>query len=305
MMKILMGTDGSVHASGAMLAASRLLRRTGIDVDVLCVAPELMIRQTTAQVRGGSPVHRSYEERLASSARRTLDDAQRILAHAHLKTHGLFVSGSPAEKLLALAPDYDLTVVGAYGNHDRKQPGLGAVSSRLLQLSTSNIMIGRELVNEDDFRILVALDSSEASFAALGVLGTLLDSTSLDVTLMHVVELPWANMSMSDFCGDDTDMQELSEYQMQLERELRRTAEVTMTRAQRQLERLQIPSSPIIEDGEPALELCSHAEEGGYDLIIAGATGVSDVKHAVLGSVSLKLAWNAPCSVIIVRRTVG
>jgi len=263
-----------------------------------------VIRQTTVQDRG-SPVHRTYKEHLASPAKRTVDDAQRILAHAHLKTHGLLVSGSPAERLLTFAPDYDLTVVGAYGNHDRKQPGLGAVSSRLVQLSTSNIMIGRELVNEDSFRILVALDSSEASFTALGVLGTLLDSTSLDVTLMHVVELPWANMSTSDFCGDATDLEELSEYQVQLERELRRAADVTMTRAQRYLEHLRIPSSTIIQDGEPALELCSHAEEGGYDLIIAGATGVSDVKHALMGSVSLKLAWNAPCSVIIVRRAVG
>ncbi len=306
-MKVLMGTDGSVHASSAMLAASHLLRRTGIDVDIVCVAPELVLQHAGAEAMGASaiPAHRSYKERLASPARRTLQDAQRILAHAHLKTHGLLEFGSPAERLLELAPNYDLMVVGAYGGHDRKQPGLGPVSGRLLQMSTANIMIGRELVNEGNFRVLAALDSSEAAFAALHTLGTLLEPSTLDVTLMHVIEMPWADVTTGHLPGDDTDMAELSEYQLQLERELRRSADVAVSRGQRYLERLQIPSTTIIEEGDPALELCSHAEEGGYDLILAGATGVSDVKHALMGSVSLKLAWNAPCSVIIVRRPVG
>lgn len=306
-MKILMATDGSVHASSAMLAASHLLRRTGVDVDIVCVAPELVLQHARAEVTGASatPVHRSYKERLASPAKHSLQDAQRILAHTHLKTHGLLEFGSPAERLLELAPNYDLTVVGAYGGHDRKQPGLGPVSSRVLQLSTANIMVGRELVNEGNFRVLVALDSSDAAFAALQTVGTLFEASAMDVTLMHVIEMPWADVTTSHLPGEDTDMAELSEYQVQLEKELRRTADIAVSRAQRYLERLQIPATTIIEEGDPALELCSHAEEGGYDLIIAGATGVSDVKHALMGSVSLKLAWNAPCSVIIVRRPVG
>lgn len=302
-MKVLMATDGSVHASGAMLTASRLLERTSLEVDVVCIAPELPKHAKAAD--SASRVRRSYKDRLALPARSALEDAQRILSHTHLKTRGLLEFGSPAERLLALAADYDLTVVGAYGGHDRRQPGLGPVSGRLVQTSTANIMIGRELVNESNFRVLVALDSSDASFTALQALGTLFDRSALDVTLMHVLEMPWAEVSTGHLPGDDVDMEELSEYQVQLERELRRTADSSLDRAQRWVERLEIPSETIVEEGDPALELCSHAEEGGYDLIVAGATGVSDVKHALMGSVSTKLAWNAPCSVIIVRRSVG
>ena len=299
-MNVLMGTDGSVHASSAMLAASRFLRRNGVAVDVVCVAPG----PPKQAARTTHRAHRPFMERLAAPAKRNLDDAQRILSHAHLKTRGLLEFGSPAERLLALAPSYDLTVVGAYGSHDRKQPGLGVVSNRLLQLSNANIMIGRELVNQDNFRVLAALDSSEASFSALQTLGTLFDPSALDVTLMHVIETPWASLSASQPQDSDIDSAELTEYQGELEKELRRTADATMERAIRLLEKWEIPATPIIEEGDPALELSSHAEEGGYDLVLAGATGVSDVKHALLGSVSLKLAWNAPCSVVIVRQSL-
>jgi nucleotide-binding universal stress UspA family protein len=296
--KVLMGTDGSVHASGAMLTASKLLRRRNLDVDVVCVAPTLPRNSRDA----AHPAHRTLEERLANPAKRILDDAQRILSHAHLRTHGIMEHGSPADRLLALAPNYDLTVVGAYGNHDRKQPGLGVVSERLLQFSAANIMIGRELLNQDNFRVLAALDSSEASFSALQALVALLDRSILEVVLMHVIEIPWANPSATDSQETGVDTEELTEYRSALEKELRRTADATLRRASQQLEQWGIPATAIVEEGDPALELCSRAEEGGYDLVLAGATGVSDVKHALLGSVSLKLAWNAPCSVAIFRQ---
>ena len=93
----------------------------------------------------------------------------------------------------------------------------------------------------------------------------------------------------------------MDEYQRELERELRLDSETVIDRGLRQLEKWGVSATTIIEEGDPALELTSHAETGNYDLIVAGATGGSDVKHALLGSVSLKLAWNAPCSVLVVR----
>jgi nucleotide-binding universal stress UspA family protein len=297
-MKVLVATDGSVHASAAMLAASRFLRLADSEVDVVSVAPE---------PPAGLPEHsgrRVFRNRLAESAKRTVQDAQRILSQAHVKTRGLVEAGSPADRLLALTPGYDLTVVGAYGGHDRKQPGLGPVSSQLLQASRGNVLVGREVVNDDNYRVLVALDSSEASRAALRALGTLFDPSSFEVTVMHVIELPWTNIDSGQPAGEGVDVDELSEYQNQLERELRRNGNSVVQSALTQLERWSVPATPIIAEGDPVLELCSEAEEGGYDLVIAGATGASDVKHALLGSVSLKLAWDAPCSVAIIRQSI-
>jgi nucleotide-binding universal stress UspA family protein len=299
-MKILMATDGSVHASAAMLTATRLFGGKSMEVDVVCVGPELVL----STIGGGKPVHREYERQATTQTQGTLRDAQSILAQLHIKTHGLVEFGSPADKLLSLSRGYDLTVVGAYGVHDRKQPGLGPVASRVLQQGTGNLLIGRELINEHNFRVLIALDSSEASFRAMEALPSLFDPTSLEVTLMHVIEMSWA--APSSFVAQDEaiDFSDLSEYERQLGRELRQTANTVMESARHSLERWSIPVSSVIKEGDPALELCSEAEQGGYDLVVTGATGTSDVKHALLGSVSLKLAWDTPTSVAIIRQAV-
>ncbi|MGH9764004.1 MAG: universal stress protein, partial [Blastocatellia bacterium] len=57
----------------------------------------------------------------------------------------------------------------------------------------------------------------------------------------------------------------------------------------------------MIVEGNPGTEILGEAEMGEYDLVVIGASGVTDVKHNVLGSVSAKVAWAAPCSVLIVR----
>lgn len=60
-------------------------------------------------------------------------------------------------------------------------------------------------------------------------------------------------------------------------------------------------ANTIITEGDPALEIVSEAERGEYDLIVLGATGASDLKHDMLGSVSTRVAQDAPCSVFVAR----
>ena len=299
-MKVLMATDGSVHSGSAMLTAGRLLRTREVEVDILSVSPEILVRPSSID----SQARMKHANQLSKRTQRIVDEAQRLLARTYLKTHGVVAKGSPADKLLQMAEDYDLTVVGAYGNHDRKQPGLGPVTSRLLQLGKGNLLIGRELVNQNNYRVLLALDSSGASLTALQSMISLFDSSSLEVNLIHVLEMPWAAPISTQSQDEEIDVSELEEYERQLEHELRQTASTITESALRQLEAHSIPAAVLIKEGDPALEICSEADEGGYDLVVAGATGVSDVKHAVLGSVSLKVAWDSPCSVAIMRQPV-
>jgi nucleotide-binding universal stress UspA family protein len=171
-------------------------------------------------------------------------------------------------------------------------------------MSRGNVLIGRELVNENNYRVLVALDSSEASLVALQTSVALFDTSSFDITLLHVVESPWAAFASGQSQDEDVDFSEIDEYQRQLGNELRQTADTVLESAMRHLERFAIPVTSLIKEGDPALEICSEAEQGGYDLVVAGATGVFDVKHVFLGSVSLKVAWDCPCSVAIIRQGV-
>ena len=299
-MKVLMATDGSRDANTAILAALRLLRPADLSIDVLCVAPELV--HATASRETAGRVHKTHTEQIKREGMRILLATERLLHREGLRPKVTLKLGSAADVILKSAPDYDLVVVGAHGRFERTQPGLGPVASRLVENSRGSVIVGRELTNDKNFRVLVALDGSEASFNALHAMTSFLDPSTIDVTLMHVVELPWARLDLPPQWPEyEPDASEISDYQSELEHELRRYADRTVSRARNYLEALNISATEIVEEGDPALELVSHAEEGGYDLIVSGATGSSDVKHALLGSVSSTLAWNAPCSVMVVR----
>jgi nucleotide-binding universal stress UspA family protein len=301
-MKVLMATDGSKDATTAITSAARLLRKKDLHVDVLCVAPQLTL-QRGPQSTGRGRLHDTYKNKITKESELIVQRAQNVLQHEGLSAKALADLGSPADEIIQRALDYDMVVVGAYGKYERRQPGLGPTSNLVVQNAQRTVLVGRELSNETNYRVLVALDASDASFGALDTLGTNFDVASLDVTLMHVVEMPWARLRMQEpgEGGAVEEPTELEDYQRELERELRLDSEAVIDRGVRQLEKWNVSATTIIEEGDPALELTSHAEAGNYDLVVTGATGSSDVKHALLGSVSLKLAWNLPCSVIVVR----
>jgi nucleotide-binding universal stress UspA family protein len=290
-----MTTDGSSHAYTAINIAALLLRKDDLEVDVLCVAPEPVVSGTRERLM------ETHRERVARRTRWITNGAEEILRRQGVKASSRIETGSPSDEILKAASDYDLIVVGAHGKFDRKQPGLGPVSSQILSAARAPVMVGRDLLSEGNYRILVALDGSEAGFEALRSLRSYFDLSSLDVTLMHVMETPWTRLGLEDWSEDESETPGVKGYQHEFRNELRREAEEIIDRGLRQIEKWGVPVTTVIEEGDPAQEIVNQADAGSYDLIVAGAVGVSDMKHALLGSVSHKIAWNASCSVLINR----
>jgi nucleotide-binding universal stress UspA family protein len=56
-----------------------------------------------------------------------------------------------------------------------------------------------------------------------------------------------------------------------------------------------------LEFGNPADVICAIAESGGFDLIVMGEKGVSEIKRFILGSVADRVVHHASCPVLIVR----
>jgi nucleotide-binding universal stress UspA family protein len=54
-------------------------------------------------------------------------------------------------------------------------------------------------------------------------------------------------------------------------------------------------------EGHVMQEIVKAATEGQFDLIVMGAKGESEIKETLLGSVSEKVARNAPCTILIVK----
>ena len=59
--------------------------------------------------------------------------------------------------------------------------------------------------------------------------------------------------------------------------------------------------TPVLREGHPKDTILDEAERWGADLIVIGSHGYGAIKRLFLGSVSLAVATNAPCSVEIVR----
>jgi len=281
-MRVLIATDGSKHAATAMTAACRILSPEDRCVDLLCVVPDM----------------RAASEKLQRRATRILEAARHTLAEQGVSARPLFEQGSAIKTLLRASLQYDVTVVGAKSRDDSSPSGLGPVASRIIEHSSASVLIGREGRNDTGLRILVPVDGSDAALAAIDKLVTLVDLSAADVTLMHVVETPWLiGPDPPESMGEED---EPADPQAQLAFELEREAEDVIEAARTHLPP-RTAVNRVIERGLAANVILAEADSGDYDLVLMAASGVTDMKHQLLGSVSVKVAWNAPCSVLLMR----
>lgn len=288
-MKTLMATDGSKHASAALLAASRILTARDRDIEIACVVPD---------VRGKHHVNR---DKLCRRASRILEATKRLLAAEDVSVHPKVLSGSPARTLIGNSHNYDVTVIAAQSHRNGSEAGLGPVASRVVEHSNASVLIAREARSDSGVRILAPVDGSEGSLRALDKLAEIVDLSTADVTLLHVVETPWLHAGPDqEWLGYQEEVEEEIDPQAQLEREFELEGEEVLEAARARLP-VRTAVTTLVYRGLPADEIVSEAERQDYDLIVIGASGVADLKHQILGSVSSKVAWNAPCSVLLVR----
>jgi nucleotide-binding universal stress UspA family protein len=292
-MKVLLTTDGSKEATAALRAACRLLAPADRRMDVLYVAPE------PRAPKSGKIAKQALQHRIAEETRRILEDAKQVLQEEGADVLTLSATGSPASVIMREAVDYDVTILGAKGANDRSVAGLGPVASRLVEHATGCVLVGREPPGDRGLRILVPVDGSDGSNQALDALSSFFDLESAEITLLHVLETLWLALEPEEesLGASDPDAKQSD----QLALELRHEAEQLLAEARARVLEHHPGVTVSIREGNPANEILSEADQGSYDLVVVGAHEANDLKHSVLGSVSSKVAWNAPCSVLVVR----
>jgi nucleotide-binding universal stress UspA family protein len=307
MMKVLLATDGSDQATTAFRTAARLLRREDSEFNLLCVAPEFYFPKGQAgkTAKKTARMVEAYDRRIQAEARQHLTHAQAMLAALGVEAGTRVEAGSPARVITRLAAEYDITVIGAHDQYTRSKPGLGPVASRVVASAPGVVLIGREFGEEGrQWRILAAVDGSLASERALEVMASSLQIGEAEITLLSVAETPWVHLGLDrewfDYPLDLTDL-DGPPSDRSFKDELQRETTSVVEHARRQLERHGLSSTLMITEGDPALEILSEAERGEYDLIVIGATGETDLKHGLLGSVSTKVTQAALCSTLVVK----
>lgn len=139
-------------------------------------------------------------------------------------------------------------------------------------------------------KILVCLDDSQFSEAALQAVLTQFQPQNTQVRVLHVLQpisfAPPPQMA--------------AEYAPELEEEGRRAREL-VERAAKTLRAAGFQAETVVEKGDIRLRIIDAATEWNADLIMVGSHGRSGIPRLLLGSRAEFVARNAPCSVEIVR----
>jgi len=243
-----------------------------------------------------------YRRRITRETKAILDDAAKILRTEGVEAKLFSEIGSPTDVIVKLAEGYDVTVVGAAGRSHPAFAGLGSVASRVVEHAAGMVLVARELASSDRLRVLVGLDGSLASRHALSAMTAYFEIDSAEITLIHVKETPWIHLGLDrEWFDSPGDVFDQADPEIQLEGELEREAEEVLEDAQARLAKYNYSVLTRIEEGNPATEILGEAESGQYDLIVLGAADAMDSKHTMIGSVSARVAWQAPCSVAVVK----
>lgn len=140
--------------------------------------------------------------------------------------------------------------------------------------------------------ILLAVDHSKYSEAALHALIRQLRPENTEVAVLHVMEV-----SLADFESRET---------FEAHRSARlKLASGLVERCAKELKEAGYRAKPVVEEGDAREAIVSFAERWKAEVIFVGSHGRKHFKRLALGSVSEAIVRHAHCSVEIVRAPQG
>jgi nucleotide-binding universal stress UspA family protein len=145
-------------------------------------------------------------------------------------------------------------------------------------------------------KILIAIDGSDFSQAALQSVIARPWPPDTEVKVLHVVEPPSLLMG-----------REMGGYDPEFEmvwKALREQAKDLVTKAAERLREAKFKVSTDLVEGDPKSRIIDIAQEWRADMIVLGSHGRTGIDRFLMGSVSQDVVRHAHCSVEIIRTPV-
>ena len=262
------------HAHGARLKLLHVLDPAGCKPLREWFSPSIDIELKAAQAR--------------ESLRRF---AVEIAGRYDVSTSVELMVGEPLETLLRASERADLLVLGRRGRSRFKAWLLGRTADRLLRTCRRPVLVVRTPAERAYRRVLVPVDFTAASDAALRLAARLARDGGLHV--YHAIN------SHRDAVLRDADGPEHSIRESRLRQSRDPCAHA------RKAVRLGLDSTRTgfaVAHGHPVWSTLSHARRLGADLLVAGKQGQSTLGEFLLGSVSRHLLAESGCDMLIVPR---
>lgn len=217
--------------------------------------------------------------------------------HARERVAGLpveslvYSGGSPAAILTEVAEqdEFDVIVVGSPHRGAIGRVLIGSTATSLLNGAPADVAVApkgyAETTHEPFRRIAVGYDGSPEADAALRRAETLAEAAQAQLQVVTVVSPPVATAPMAS-----------GVYAPQFPPD---PEEVIAKGVDSVEPRLGVEGVRL--DGDPAMELIRHCEEN-VDLLVLGSRGYGPIARVLLGSVSRRVAADAPCPLLVVPR---
>jgi len=272
---ILATTDFSPAARHAAERAARLARETGASLGLLHVVPGDQLRALRQWLGEGHGAAAQVDQTARAELRAL---AQQLQAERHVAVQPLLAEGTVLDELArqADASQADLLVLGTRGQGLLRRLVLGSTAERLLRRSRRPLLLVRERPHEPYRRVLVALDFSPWSDAALALAHRVAPHAHL--LLLAAYQVPFEEKL--HFAGVDAAT-------IALYRD-RACAEATQ-RLHEAAHRARLKPAQwtaCVPEGDPALRILEQAEQRDADLVVLGKHGQSAAEELLLGSVT-------------------
>jgi len=200
--------------------------------------------------------------------------------------------GGPFETLMRASAHVDLVVLGRRGHGGLKGLLMGGIVNRMLRTCRRPVLVVKTPVPGPYRRVLVPIDFTAPSDAAIRVAGRMRREPGVHV--FHAID------SEREAVLRDADVPE------HVIRETRLMEEGAINaRMRRTVARLGLDSTRMhyaLAYGPPVRSTLRHARRLGADLIVAAKQGRSTLVGFLLGSVSSRVLCEASCDVLIVPR---
>ncbi|MDR7255435.1 nucleotide-binding universal stress UspA family protein [Nocardioides sp. BE266] len=278
---ILLAYNGSADADRALDWAAAEALRTGAAVRV--VAVDEMLPPHLGAIAGtvvpAAPYGRDTDV-IVHEAAKALADAG--VAGVTTEIH----TGQAVAELLRAADESSVVVLGSHGHGRTGEALLGSVSQHLARHATCPVVVVRKARDEEARRIVVGIDGSRSSAAALDYACRRAEDTGETVVAIHAwrVHAPSTDVWKSEPRSVDSE-----------ERELLLSESLAGVREDHPDVRLE-HEVVAVAPGQALVDASA-----GASLVVVGSRGLGFFSGLLLGSVSQVVLHRAECPVAVVR----
>lgn len=293
--RILVATDFSEPARAALAAAAALAERTGAELALVHVLPD--VRRALIDAAGSAKVAKGADDveelgramRQRSDAR--LDELLGPLRDRGIRVRRMTLLGVPYVSLveLALAEQFDLVATATRGLSIAKRFLVGSTAERLVRECPVPVWTIRSDAPEIPKRILAPVDFSEVSAKALGQAAWLAGCWGAELLVLHVRESRSPEGLADDASAPRIKSESKSKTVSKLEEFVR--ANVPEER----------PCQQQVAAGVAWKTIESVAKKAGVDLIVLGSVARTGIPGFVIGNTAEKVLRSCAVSLWTVK----